>query len=70
MKKRLFPLESTENESKDVLVRVTITGDKVSRYQDVVSELCRQRPYSSLAVLLVYDDGASLPDWHLASTSL
>lgn len=37
-KKLLFPLESTENESKDVLVEVCITGDKVTRCRDVVSK--------------------------------
>lgn len=37
MKKKLFPLESTENESEDALVRITVMGDKVPRYHDVVS---------------------------------
>lgn len=37
-KKLLFPLESTENKSKDVLVEVCITGDKVTRCRDVVSK--------------------------------
>jgi len=59
--KKPFPLDSAENESKTVLVRITTPGDKVSRYPDVVSESSADKGRTALAVLLAGVDGASLP---------